>query len=66
MDRAGLRRLIENASKQAGGDEPLAQRLGVTVETLESWAEGRSQPPPKALALLISIVFDPFRPTPEN
>lgn len=66
MDRAGLRRPIEDASKQAGGDEPLAQRLGVTVETLKSWAEGRSEPPAKAWALLISMVFDPFRPTPEN
>jgi DNA-binding transcriptional regulator YdaS (Cro superfamily) len=66
MEPAKLRHLIENASEQAGGDEALAQRLGVTVETLKSWAEGRSQLPPQAFVQLVSMVLDPFRPTPEN
>jgi hypothetical protein len=65
MDKAArLRHLVESASRQAGGDESLARRLGVSLDTLKAWADGRAEPPPSALAKLIAMVFDPFRPDP--
>jgi DNA-binding transcriptional regulator YiaG len=56
--RDRVKRLITQLSARVGGNEALARRLGVSVETLDAWREGRSEPPLKNLLHIIEMMLD--------
>jgi putative transcriptional regulator len=66
--RPGIGGVIKAAREQAGlSQEQLAQKLGVTRQTVGSWERGKTQPSLTMIALLcklldINVTFDRSQP----
>lgn len=52
------RQALRHASGLAGGDEPLARRLGISIATLETWLTGEVSVPDEKLLALLSLLLE--------
>lgn len=51
-------RTLQRAASRLGGDERLAQALGVTLAQLRLWSTGAETPPIEIFAAALDIVAD--------
>ena len=49
-------RTTRKAAEASGGTEPLAARLGLTLDEINDWLAGRVVPPDRAFLELLEIV----------
>ena len=49
-------RTLHDACKKIGGEQKLAQHLGVDVETIEAWLNGQSLPPDHVFLRCIDLI----------
>lgn len=49
-------RVLHDACKALGGEHHLAKRLGVAVQEVDAWLQGKSMPPDRVFLACLDIV----------